>query len=74
MCPQQGEQLVNARRFAALGYGRILKRLPFLREEAERTMELKDQWNENLRRELLEVHMEEALTYFRRIRDTGRMA
>lgn len=74
LCPQQGEQLVNARRFAALGYGRILKRLPFLREEAERTMELKEQWNENLRRELLEVHMEEALTCFRRIRDTGRMA
>lgn len=74
MCPQQGEQLVNARRFAKLGFGKILKRLPFLREEAEQTMKLKDRWNENLRRELLAVHVEEALACFRRIRDTGELA
>lgn len=67
LCPQQGEQLLNARRFEALGFGRILGRYEGLLREAEKAMRLRDSWDERLRREMLEVNIEEALGMFREL-------
>lgn len=64
--PQQGEQLVNARRFEQMGFGRILKRIARLRTEAERAMQLRYTWDETLRAEMTAVHMEDVLPLFRR--------
>ena len=61
MCPQQGEQLLNARQFEALGFGRILRKKTDLYREAMAAMKLKVQWDEGRRAEMCAVHMEEAL-------------
>ena len=50
LCPQQGEQLLNARQFENLGFGRILRDLVKLRREAEWAMKLKDGWKEGRRK------------------------
>lgn len=44
MCPQQGEQRLNAGQFEALGFGRILRDRLDLYGEAMAAMKLKDQW------------------------------
>lgn len=64
MCPQQGEQLINARQITKLGFGTILKNPGRLREQAEQTMKLKAHWNETIRKELTAVHVEEAWKLF----------
>ena len=55
LCPQQGEQLLNARRFEKLGFGKILKDPEKLREEAEMAMGLKKMWDEEKRRKMTEI-------------------
>lgn len=55
MCPQQGEQMLNARQFERLGFGRILKDPSGLGEEVERTIRLRRQWNEQWQREMFET-------------------
>lgn len=64
MCPQQGEQLINAKQITKLGFGTILKNPGRLREQAEQTMKLKAHWNETIRKELTAVHVEEAWKLF----------
>lgn len=64
ICPQQGEQLLNARQFEKLGFGRILRHPEELWEEAKKAMELKAQWDEELRRQMTTVHMKKALQLF----------
>ena len=59
MCPQQGEQLLNARRFEKLGFGKILKDPEKLREEAEMAMGLKKMWDEEKRRKMTEICTEQ---------------
>lgn len=48
MCPQQGEQRLNARRFERLGFGKILQDPRKLRREA-----LLEKYNESLGKELI---------------------
>lgn len=67
LCPQQGEQLLNARRFETLGFGRILGSYEALLWEAEQTVKLKDSWDDELRWEMLETNIEEALEMFREL-------
>ena len=45
MCPQQGEQLLNARQFERLGFGRILRDPDRLLQEVRACMELKKHWD-----------------------------
>lgn len=61
MCPQQGEQRLNARRFERLGFGKILHNPRKLRREAWECMELKKGWDEKLRRRLTGVCVGKAL-------------
>ena len=61
MCPQQGEQRLNARRFERLGFGKILQDPRKLRREAWEGMELKKGWDEKLRRRLTGVCVGKAL-------------
>ena len=61
MCPQQGEQRLNARRFERLGVGKILQDPRKLRREAWECMELKKGWDEKLRRRLTGVCVGKAL-------------
>ena len=61
MCPQQGEQRLNARRFERLGFGKILQDPRKLRREAWKCMELKKGWDEKLRRRLTGVCVGKAL-------------
>uniref|UniRef100_UPI00261AFB5B glycosyltransferase n=1 Tax=uncultured Acetatifactor sp. TaxID=1671927 RepID=UPI00261AFB5B len=61
MCPQQGEQRLNARRFERLGFGKILQDPQKLRREAWKCMELKKGWDEKLRRRLTGVCVGKAL-------------
>ena len=61
MCPQQGEQRLNARRFERLGFGKILQDSRKLRREAWECMELKKGWDEKLRRRLTGVCVGKAL-------------
>lgn len=49
ICPQQGEQLVNAERFERLGFGRILRDPYSLRQEACLAMKLRNTWDEDKR-------------------------
>ena len=65
MCPQQGEQRLNAKRFQALGFGRIPGRYEELYREAKLAMGLRDSWDEDVRREMVEVRLDEALELFR---------
>lgn len=64
MCPQQGEQLLNAKRFEAMGFGRILKKKTDLYQEAMAAMALKDTWSGERKRTATAVHVEEALYLF----------
>lgn len=64
VCPQQGEQLINAEQMERLGFGTILREPAGLLAQAERTMMLKKNWDESLRRELTAVHVEKALELF----------
>ncbi len=64
LCPQQGEQLLNARQFENLGFGRILRDLVKLRREAEWAMKLKDGWKEGRRKEMTKIHIEEGKKLF----------
>ncbi len=64
MCPQQGEQRLNARRFERLGFGKILQDSRKLRREAWECMELKKGWDEKLRRRLTGVCVGKALELF----------
>ena len=61
MCPQQGEQRLNARRFERLGFGKILQDPQKLRREAWKCMELKKGWDEKLRKRLTGVCVGKAL-------------
>ena len=61
MCPQQGEQRLNARRFERLGFGKILQDPRKLRREAWKCMELKKGWDEKLRKRLTGVCVGKAL-------------
>lgn len=61
LCPQQGEQLLNAKRFEKLGFGLILKNINRLSEAAEKAIKLRDSWDEKVRRELLLIHLNEAV-------------
>lgn len=67
MCPQQGEQLLNARRFEKLGFGRILRDPGNLGKEAEMAIDLKKAWDEEKRKRLTEVSMEEIDMVCRRL-------
>ena len=55
MCPQQGEQLLNARQFERLGFGRILRDPDRLLQEVRACMELKKHWDEKKRRQMISV-------------------
>lgn len=66
LCPQQGEQRLNAVRFEKLGFGRILRDPPALYREAEKAMQLKYSWRDDIRRRMIQVHMEETLGLFRK--------
>lgn len=55
MCPQQGEQLLNARRFEQLGFGRILRDFGRLRQEVLACRKLKEQWDEGRRDRMIAV-------------------
>ena len=59
LCPQQGEQLLIARRLEKLGFGKILKDPEKLREEAEMAMGLKKMWDEEKRRKMTEICTEQ---------------
>lgn len=61
ICPQQGEQLLNAKRFEAMGFGRRLRKKTDLYREAMAAMALKDTWSEEQRKEATAVHVEAAL-------------
>ncbi len=61
LCPQQGEQLLNAERFQRLGFGRILGDTATLRQEALECMELRKNWKEKRRAAMTAVHMGEVL-------------
>lgn len=64
MCPQQGEQRLNAQRFERLGFGRILRNPQKLRREAWKCMELKERWDEKLRKKMTGVRVGKALELF----------
>lgn len=64
MCPQQGEQRLNAQRFERLGFGRILRNPQKLRQEARKCMELKERWDEKLRKRMTGVRVGKALELF----------
>lgn len=67
ICPQQGEQLLNAKRFEALGFGKILKSSKNLLEEAKQTIKLKESWNEKRRKTMVALHMKETLKLFQKL-------
>lgn len=73
LCPQQGEQLINARQFEKLGFGRVLRDPTKVREEAEMAMKLKDSWEEGRRKEMTGIHIEEGMKLFQKrgIQDPG---
>lgn len=64
MCPQQGEQLINAKQIERLGFGTILGKLADMRRQAQQTMRLRESWDEALRKELTAVHLEEVRKLF----------
>lgn len=64
LCPQQGEQFLNARQIERLGFGRILRSPKRLRQEAAACMELKTRWDEEKRQKLTAVALEQILTLF----------
>nr|WP_289768518.1 glycosyltransferase [uncultured Acetatifactor sp.] len=64
MCPQQGEQRLNAQRFERLGFGRILRDPQRLRREAWECMKLKERWDEKLRKRMTGVRVGKVLELF----------
>lgn len=66
LCPQQGEQLVNARQFERLGFGRILRDPARLRQEALECMTLQKDWKEKRRAAMTAVSLREVLELFER--------
>ena len=72
MCPQQGEQLINAKQVERLGFGTVLGEPAGLLAQAEQTMRLKETWNETIRRELTAVHVEKAWELFENPGDSFR--
>lgn len=67
ICPQQGEQQLNAERFEKLGFGRILRNPRHLYREAILTMNLKNKWNEPVRKKLIRVSVERGIKAFRQL-------
>lgn len=66
LCPQQGEQLLNAKRFEKLGFGRILRNPTTLKEEAEKCILLKEIWSEKKRKQMLNTApLETAIRYMK---------
>ena len=61
ICPQQGEQLINAKRFEAMGFGRILRKKADLYRESMAAMALKDTWSGERRKRATAVHVKTAL-------------
>lgn len=70
LCPQQGEQLLNAKRFEKLGFGRILRGTDTLRQEAEECMKLKNLWDEEKRRQMLRVSVRRTIAMFREFQES----
>lgn len=66
MCPQQGEQRINAGRFEKLGFGRILRNPGQLKEEARQTMRLKTSWSEKRRKEIVMSRVGSSLRMFQK--------
>lgn len=66
MYPQQGEQLLNARQFERLGFGRILRDPGRLRQEAMACMELRKRWDEERRRRMTAVSVGRVLKLLER--------
>lgn len=64
LCPQQGEQFLNARQFEKMGFGRILRKPEALFEEAQKTMKLKEQWDGELRKRMINVRAKTAVQLF----------
>ena len=71
LCPQQGEQLLNAKKFRQLGFGRILRNPARLRQEALECMELRKSWNEKRREMMTKVSLNETLALFERLHEKG---
>jgi MGT family glycosyltransferase len=69
LCPQQGEQLLNARRFQRLGFGRILRNPARLRQEALECMELSKSRQEKRRAAMTAVSLREMLEIFEELQD-----
>lgn len=67
MCPQQGEQRINAERFEKLGFGKILYNPEHLYEEAMAAMDLKNTWNEQRRRELSNACVKKGIQIFQQL-------
>ena len=69
LCPQQGEQLLNARQFQRLGLGRILRNPARLQQEAMECMELRKTWKEKRRAAMTAVSLREVLEIFERLNE-----
>lgn len=69
LCPQQGEQLLNARQFQRLGFGRILRNPARMRQEAMECMELRKTWKEKRRAAMTAVALREVLKIFERLNE-----
>ena len=66
LCPQQGEQFLNARQFEKMGFGKILKNPASLYQEAQETIRLKDTWDKTWQQEMTSLHINRALWLIRR--------
>lgn len=69
LCPQQGEQLLNARQFQRLGFGRILRNPARMRQEAMECMELRKIWKEKRRAAMTAVYLREVLEIFEELHE-----
>lgn len=69
MCPQQGEQLMNAKRFEQLGFGRILRNPRRIIQEATQAISLKDNWPEEKRKSMTRPCVEKGLKIFRNLKN-----
>lgn len=69
LCPQQGEQLLNARQFQQLGFGRILSDPSRLRQEAMACMAMRQSWKEKRRAAMTEVSLREVLGILDKLRE-----
>ncbi len=69
LCPQQGEQGLNARQFERLGFGRVLRNPSRLRQEALACAALRQGWNEKKRAAMTAVSLEEVLGILKDLRE-----